>query len=373
MAARFGPAQLMLAPLLRRKSRALLSLCALTLGACLVTSLLTLYRGVQQNLGRQFRRYGANLVVTPPAGTVRLSAAAAQPALALFPDSVGVLYDVAQAGPAGGGAALQSLVVAGADLTQLRAMNTEWQVAGPLPQGGEAWLGVNAARHLNVKAGDSIQVTLDGRGARWRVAGTVQSGTSEDNQILAPYAQVATLAAADGYTTLQFRIVPDPSSMQAAVVALRHALPGAAVNPVRQIAAGEGAVLLSTRSMLMAATGLILFTVGLCVAAALTTLALERRRDFGLMKALGGSEQAVLAAFVGEAALLGVAAALAGVVFGGLLAGLMSHLLFGLWMLPSLFAALVTLGLTVALASLAALLPWPIVHAATPAAILRGE
>ncbi|HUX67681.1 MAG TPA: ABC transporter permease [Terriglobales bacterium] len=363
----FGSLRLMLAPLVRRKSRALLSLAALALGACLVTALFTLYRGVQRNLGHQFRRYGANLVVTPAPGVLLLPRSQVQPVLAQFPASVGVLYDVGQS-------AGQSVVIAGADLARLRQLNSEWQIqgSGALPQAGQAWLGVNAARLLHRRIGDQIELSIEGRPASWRVVGTIQAGTSEDNQVLAPYPQVAALARRSGYTTLQLR-VPAGAAMPAAIARLLQLLPGAQPQPVRQIAAGEGAILLSTRSMLLATTALILFTVGLCVAAALTTLALERRRDFALMKALGGSDLSVMAAFVGEAALLALLASVVGILLGALLAGLMGRALFGLWLLPSLAAAALGLVLTLALATLAALLPWPIVRAAAPAAILRGE
>lgn len=356
----------MLAPLLRRKSHALLSLSALALGACLVTTLLTLYRGVQPNLSRQFRRYGANAVATPWPGSTSISATQAQPALQQFSGGVGLLYTVGT----GDG---QPLVIAGANLAALLRLNTEWQVR-PQPQipgMGEAWLGANAARLLRRGVGDSVAVTLNGHAATWRVAGIVQAGTADDNQLFAPYPQVAQLAETTGFTTLQFRL--PGAAMAPGLRHLRQLLPGAEVQPVLQIAASEVAILLSTRSMMVATTSLILATVGLCVAAALTTLALERRRDFGLMKALGGSDRSIMAAFIGEAALLACTAAIAGIALGALLAGAMGRALFGTWMAPPAGALLAAAALTVALACLAALLPWPIVRASTPAAILRGE
>lgn len=359
----------MVAPLVRRQSRALLSLLALALGASLVTTLVTLYQGVENNLNRQFRRYGANLVVTLGPGASAISPQAAEPVLALFPAGAGVRYDVGESQG-------RQVVVAGADLARLRQLNPEWQVQGPVPQAGEAWLGANAARLLHRGTGSSIDLTLNGHSARWQVVGTVESGGSEDNQIFAPYAAVAALAADPanaGYTTLQLRVAGDASAMSAAVTRVQQLLPAAQARPVRQIAQSQGEVLLSTRSLLLATTILILLTVGLCVAAALTTLALERRRDFGLMKALGGSESRVMAAFVGEAAILGAAAAVVGMAVGSVVAGTMGRALFGLWLAPSALALGAALVLTLGVAAAAALIPWPIVHAATPAAILRGE
>ncbi len=356
--------RLILAPLRRRRSRALLSLAALALGASLITALLALYAGVTRNLGQQFRRYGANLVLTPAGASPTLPRSAAEAALARFPDSVGVLYDVAQVHR-------HSVVVAGADPARLRRLNPEWSITGPPPQAGQAWIGANAARLLGLRPGAVATVAINGRSARWRIVGTVSSGTSADNQLMAPRAQVAALSRLDGYTTLQFHVAG--AHMQPTIARLRALVPGAQAEPVRPIAAGEAAILLSTRTMLASATLLILFTVLLCVGAGLTTLALERRRDFGLMKALGAGEARVMGGFMGEAALLGAAAALVGMAVGTGVAGGMGLALFGLWIWPTATALAAALGLTVAVAAAAALLPWPIVHTAAPAAILRGE
>lgn len=363
----FGAGQLICAPVRRRKSRALLSLGALALGAGLITVLLTLERGVEHNLDAGFQRYGANLMVLPAGAEPAITPAAAAPVLAAFPDGVGVLYGV---GTANGHAA----AIAGADLAELRRLNPEWKVNGdPAPDAGSdaVWIGVNAARLLHLRAGDTVEVSATAGQQRWRVAGTVQSGGSEDNQILAPYAAAARLVGAYGYSALALRV--DAAAMPEALGRVHTLLPEARAEPVRQITAGEGAILLSTRNLLLVCMVLILFTVGLCVAASLTTLALQRRRDFGLMKALGGGEGAILRSFVGEAALLGIAAAVIGVAAGALVAGLMGQALFHVWLVPSLTAAVAAVALTVALAGLAALGPWPILHAATPAAILRGE
>lgn len=359
--------RLVRAPLMRRKSHAALSLAALGLGACLVTALLTLYAGVEQNLSSQFRRYGANLVVTPATGAASLTAAEAAPVLAAFPDSVGVLYDVASSGG-------RPLVVEGADLARLRRLNVEWRISaagGAIPGVSEAWIGQNAARVLHTEVGGRIGLSLGGRTAIWSVAGIVSAGTDEDNQVMAPLPTVEALAGRTGFTTLQIHVTGGTQAMAEAAGRVRTMLPGADVAPVRQIAQGEGDVLLSTRSMLLTTTLLILLTVGLCVTAALTTLALERRQDFALMKALGGSDSGVMAAFVGEAALLGLAAAAGGIAAGAALAAGMGQALFGVWLAPTMAGMAIALAATLALAAIAALLPWPIVRAAAPAAVLK--
>lgn len=366
MTQRLFPFRLALAPLRRRKSRALVSLAALALGATLITALATLYAGVNQNLSQQFRRYGANLVLTPPPGSSTISPAEAAPALAAFPDSVGVFYDIAQTSG-------QNFVLAGANFEDLRRLNPTWTWSPVAAARNEIYVGVNAARALHVQRGQTLAASIAGAHAQWLVAGTVESGSSEDNQVFVPIAEAANLAAASGFTTLQFHISGGITALAAAQRRLQAILPGSQLEPIRAIAAGEGAILLSTRRMLLLTSILILLTVGLCVAAALTTLALERRPHFGLMKALGGREPGIMSLFVGEAAFLGFVGAVLGMLTGTLLAAGMGRALFGLWLHPNSVALAAALLLTMALAMAAALLPWPVIRSAIPAAMLRGE
>jgi putative ABC transport system permease protein len=351
--------KLLSAPLRRAPAKTRLAGGALMLAAALVTALGTINGGVEGSLSRQFRRYGANLVGMPANGPLLPLAAATG-------DAVGVRYIVAEAGG-------QSIAIAGADVARLRALNRSWEVSGAAPAAGECWLGVNAARPLHISPGGELRLALGGRSAAWRVAGTVSSGGAEDDQVLAPYAQVAALSGREGYTTLELHVDGSADAMQAAIGRLQVAAPAARWQPVLQVAEGETRILRSTRAMVAATSGLILLTVLLCVTAALATQAVGRRRDFALMRALGAGEAAVAAGFAGEAALLGLAAAAPGILLGGVAAGAMGEALFGVWLWPAPWVVAAAFAIPAAVAGVAALLPWPILHAATPAALLRGE
>src|SRR6185437_12831208 len=209
-----------LAPLRRRKSRALVSLTALALGATLVTALATLYAGVSSNLSQQFRSYGASLIATPPPASSTIGEAEAARALAAVPSGVGVFYDVAQA-------AGQNVVLAGADLPRLRALNPtwRWRPAQAAPAGVS--LGVHAARALGLAPGQTLDIAIAGASAHWRIAGTVESGGPEDDQVFASYAPVAALAAASGFTTLQFHISGGAAALAAGQSRIAALLPGA--------------------------------------------------------------------------------------------------------------------------------------------------
>jgi len=352
------------AALLRRKARVALALAALALGAALVTLLLTVYGGVAHYLTREFRAYGPNLVITPgPEATALTQAELDQAMLQLQPGdrAVGLLFARVQAQG-------QQAVLVGGDLHQLLALNPTWKVAG-LAQ--SLLLGVNAARLLHRGVGDALTVEYAGRLHRWTVGGTVTSGGSEDNQIFVPLNDAQLLTGIEGVTTLEIR--SQGAAIDATVERLRRALPGAQVEPIRQLTQSEGRIILNTRGMLIACTLLILFTVGLCVTAALTSMALERRRDFGVMKALGARDGEVFLAFVTEGLMLGLGAAILGALVGTGLAAWLGQVLFRVALWPTVGTLLLALGSTALLAVIGAMAPWPLLHGVSPATILKGE
>ena len=55
------------ASLLRRRSRMLVALLAIAIGATILSGLVTIYVDVPQQMGAQFRSYGANMIFMPAA------------------------------------------------------------------------------------------------------------------------------------------------------------------------------------------------------------------------------------------------------------------------------------------------------------------
>ena len=53
------------ASLLRRRSRMLVALLAIAVGATILSGLVTIYYDVPRQMGEQFRSYGANMIFTP--------------------------------------------------------------------------------------------------------------------------------------------------------------------------------------------------------------------------------------------------------------------------------------------------------------------
>lgn len=390
--------RLALAALWRRKLRVGLAALALVIGAALVTALLTLYSGVRRDLGGQLRRFGANAVLTPAPPAQRLPreaaarAEAAAGAGALAAGAVIRVIHVAVAAPAAVGAAVvvanraadageRPIVGLGADFSVLARLNPTWRLRaarralaqGQSEPGAGVWLGARAATALEWRPGDALRARVGKNEQIWTVAGTVASGAAADNQIFPPLAAMQSLTGERGLTTVELRIAGPPAAMAARLRAVRRAVPAATVAPVRPIAVGEGEIWLGASALLLAATGLILATLALCLIAALTSAALERSREFGLMRALGANAYDVLRQFLAEALVLGAAAAVAGFFIGAGLAAGVARAVFGATLWPTWSALAAALAAGLSLACIAALAPWPVLRRASPAKLLREE
>jgi len=84
--------------------------------------------------------------------------------------------------------------------------------------------------------------------------------------------------------------------------------------------------------------------------AAMTNVAMERRNDVGLMKAIGGATRRVLRLFLAEAALLGLTGGVLGAAIGILLSMWLGKAVFGIAARPRLIVYPVTVALTIIVA-----------------------
>jgi putative ABC transport system permease protein len=213
-----------------------------------------------------------------------------------------------------------------------------------------------------------------GGGATYHVASILSTGSSEDDDVFLPLDELQNMTGMTGKISLvQLSIPGETSEIEGSISELSKALPGVDVRPIRQIVYSEGRVLGVIRWFLLSVTALILVIIAICVTATMTAIVLERRKDIGVMKALGASDPQVMRLFLAEGAVLGIVGGCAGFFVGSFWAYGLAHHLFGVdltviwWTLPPVC------GLATLLALGAALFPVRIVRAIQPAAVLKGE
>ena len=181
------------------------------------------------------------------------------------------------------------------------------------------------------------------------------------------------LSALDGRIGLvQLSVVGSPADIEGFAGRLAAVLPGLDVRPVRQLAEAEGKLLGRIRGLIFFTVVLILALTALCVLATMAALAMERRRDVGLMKALGGSARRVVRIFLVEAALLGILGGVIGFAGGMILSAWIGRRVFEVAISPRLEVLPLTIVLMIVV-SLAGAFPLRLLGRVKPAEILRGE
>jgi putative ABC transport system permease protein len=383
------------------RGRLLLAFIAVASGAAVCAALLNLDLDAGDKLAREFRVLGANVIVAPQRSTDAVplmdAAAMAQINALRVPEIVAAapyLYIAAQAGPAAqagnvaasnaANAAQQAdkasgipVIVAGTWFDQIARLNSWWKIQGQWVPGRNdsvhCMAGSEVAKTLGLSPGSALILRYGGREASLIVSGIATSGGSEDSQLFVSLEVAQSLAALAGRIGLvQLSVRGSAPAIENVMKQLAQALPGLSVLPVRQLAATEGRLLERIRGLLLATVFLILLLTALGVLAAMAGLALERRRDVGLMKALGGSVQRVIGFFLVEAMVVGLTGGVLGCGAGMLLSQWMGARIFATSIAPRLIVLPVILILTVAV-SLAGALPLGLLGRVRPAEILRGE
>jgi len=261
-----------------------------------------------------------------------------------------------------------SVVVAGTDLSAVRPLDSWWQVA-VWPTGEQALIGERAANFVRNKK--NVTLTFNGKPITVQAAGRLKTGGDEDSRIYVPL-EVFQRWTGVSPSVIEVQVPGGAAQVEAALARLRM-LPGVSVQPVRQLVEGETLIVDRTHALMYAAVLLIALTVGVSVLATLSASVLERRRDFALMKALGGTQMYLLALFLFEALVLALAGVVVGYVLGSVVALGISLLNFHTATLPRLSVVPLVLLLNLLIATLAALFPARVLRGLEPAALLKGE
>jgi putative ABC transport system permease protein len=355
--------------LIHRRARSFSALIALTVSAAVVTALLTLYADLDSKLHHEFRTFGANIVVT-----------ASDSSKGLPSDAIGTVRTAAgaDANAAEFGYAVATtdrgtpVVVAGTDFSAVRTLNSWWKVdAWPsTADPSTALLGQRAAQFVADE--HNLQLTFGDRPITLHGTGRLHTGGDEDSRIYVPM-QVFTTWTGAKPSVIEVQVPGGEARVESAISRLRQAMPEAKVQPVRQLVEGESRIVDKTHALMYGAVLLIALTVAVSVLATLSASVLERRRDFALMKALGGSHSTLMAMFLLEALILAVGGVVAGFVIGSAAAWTISQLDFHTATLPRLGVMPLVLLLNLLIAAFAALLPVRVLRRLEPAALLKGE
>lgn len=369
--------------LLRGSSgRLVVAILALVSGGMVISALLNLEFDIERKLTQEFRMLGANLMISPVSNTQMTGAPSAlmneSEAFAAIQNlkdpavvaAVPFLYVVERAGDT-------PVVVAGTKMEDLPKLEPAWRIEGQWNSSRDnqvpCLVGRNVAQRLHLALNSPLDLTYLGKSAHLTVIGIVDAGGAEDNQIFMQLPEVQSVAGFPGQIGLvQLSVRGATKTISDYAARLAGALPSYEVRPIRQVTEAEGDLLSRIRLLVVSMVLLILALTALCVLATMAALAMERRQDVGLMKALGGSIARIVALFMAEVGVLGAAGGFVGAILGIALSRWMGQRVFGTAISARWEIFPLTIALMVAVA-LAGALPLRLLGKVKPAVIFRGE
>jgi len=342
----------------RAKSRAA-AVAAVALGAGAASGLMLLLIGVGDRISEEMRRLDANIEILPKDNPLREGQLATLKAdINRWANQIRFAIPELRVEKAG-------YVFVG------REPDPRWKVEGKP--------GVLAGVSLGLSPGATIHA-----GRILTVTGTVSSGGAEDSQILVPLALAQDLAGKPGELsrilvsavvtaeTDEFgRFNRKEKKFSAAQVEKMMCTPfptnverecgnalDADARVLRQIADNEGALLRRIDGVIGILAAAAILAACLSVLATMTASVVDRRKEIGLLKALGATNGAVSALFIGEALLLALPGSLIGYGIGLAAAKSMSIALFGAAVPGSIVVYLVTLATALIITALG--VAWPL-------------
>jgi putative ABC transport system permease protein len=346
-----------------RRQRLLLAFSALAVAATLATVLFGIYGTVERRFRDEFRSYGTNILAVPLSGkTVPIAIVSAAEKLG------------AEAAPfliTSGRVSGQAVPVAGFVPAKAAPLTSYWHMEGSRDIGpGECIAGEFVASRLGLKVGATVPL----EGAPCVVKGIVSTGGGEDREILVPFDTAAMLAGVrDVASVIEIRA---PGGREEEIRgALAQEFASADVRTNLAVAETESSVVFKIRASLFLLTLLILAITTLCVSSNFSELVIERSKEIGILKALGGAEKKIAAFFVSESALIALAATVAGYGVGIFAAaGIGCEVFGGVFRVELSWVVLGGVaGVMLAVAGIATAIAASRIWSIQPAAILRGE
>lgn len=332
------------ASLVRRRSRMIVALLAIIVGAAILSGLEMIYYDVPRQMSAQFRSYGANIILTPDGGDY-ISLDALDESIAYFPDSelegyTGYRYETTKVHN-------MPVTLAGIDFDSVLKTSPYWLINGEMPtQDGEALVGAKVAESLGFKVGDvmscvnSLEITEDTDTSRiedyeiiedpatgekfadhmldLKITGILETGGSEEEYVYVTYADTEYLSLTDrGYDIVEVSVAQMQDKLQEYVTKITDDVDGVSARLVKRVTASESSVLTKLQSLIFIVTAVVLILTMICVATTMTAVIAERRKEIGLRKSLGASNKSIVAQFMSEGLLLGA--------FGGILGSILGY------------------------------------------------
>ena len=363
--------------LVRRRSRMAVALLGIAIGATVLLGMVTLCYDIPRQMSKEFRSYGANMVLVST-GHAPLNLADVAKAKDLLPTADVLGMTPFRYIPVRNN--LLPYTAVGTDFAQVKNTSPYWRIEGRWPENDhEVLAGADIAEYALFTPGKAI--TIDGRNsaqARFEqdvvITGIVHTGGVEDGFL---FMDLAAMEAMTGEAKLadvvEVSLSADEERLKDLAAAIHSAVPGLEAKLVKRVTHSEAAVLGKLTMLVYLVTVVVLALTMICVATTMMAVVLERRREIGLKKALGATNQHIVNEFLAEGFVLGFVGGVIGAACGLVFAQVICARVFERSITIELYLLPVTVAVAVAVTVAACLLPARRAMDIEPALVLKGE
>ena len=392
--------KMVVSSLVRRSSRLIVAVLAIAIGATTLSGLVTIYYDIPRQLGREFRSYGANLVLLPRGDTKILRGDLEAVRRIIGGDRiVGMApyrYQTVKINE-------QPYIIAGTDLDEARKNSPFWYVEGEWgtkDRPDQVMVGKEIARTLDLSLGDDFVVkgVKYGQSAvaskqtfsaeenvkkdigtqyfsrKLYVRGIITTGGAEEGFIFTD-ADMLNELIGDTFRgdVVECSIMADAAGLGTLSSAIEAELPSVQPRAVRRLTQSQDIVLGKLQALVYLVTIVVLLITMISVYTTMMAMVAERKREIGLKKALGAENGLIMGEFLGEGVLLGLIGGALGVLLGFEFAQQVSLSVFGRAIHFQWLLIPITIAVFIAITILASILPVRKVMDIHPAIVLRGE
>jgi putative ABC transport system permease protein len=355
----------------------LVALLAVTIGATILSGLVTIYYDIPRQMGREFRSYGANFIILPSGNTASMSSQLVEKAVSLLPQEMvtGVApyrYHLVKINE-------QPFMAAGTDLAGAKKTSPYWFVQGRWPETkGEALIGQETANVIRLLPGNTF--TLTGTGAKGpfsvdvTVSGILQTGGAEEAFVFMDLSDFEAMVGEGGkIDVIECSVSASTAVLENLAQEIGKTMPELSPRLVKRLTDSEGAVLTKLQALVALVTIIVLLLIMICVATTMMAVVAERRREIGLRKALGASNKSLVMEFMGEGIFLGGFGGILGAAAGYGFAQAVGLNVFNRSIAFNPLFVLLTLAASIIITVLACVIPVRNAADVDPAIVLRGE
>ena len=373
------------ASLMRRRSRMLVALLSIAIGATVLSGLVTIYYDVPRQMGAQFRNYGANMILTEADDNFTLDDM--QEGLSVIPSDslVGAApyrYENVRIHE-------RPIVAAGTDMAGAKATSPYWMVEGEWPSAdGQIMVGANVAESFRLKAGEMLTVsftpdtqetqqageTIEDNTIDLEITGILDTGGSEEDYVYMSLNDLDALTGGSGSIDVaELSISANADQLSDYADKINANVPAVKAHLVKRVTASETTVLSKLQALVLLVTVVVLALTMICVATTMTAVVTERRKEIGLRKAIGASDRSIIGEFLGESMMLGGIGGVLGSVLGYLFAQQVSINVFSSSIRFQWLLVPITIIVSILVTGLSSLMPIRSATEVDPALVLKGE